>query len=99
MRSEAEVRARLEGILSPAWLLDCVMFDKKHNSLVISPHYLREHGIAAIDITDNKFGSFTRVHIRIKENPRKLGSGGAERSVCLGQQAKEVPERSGGREG
>lgn len=61
---------KLKDRLSPAWLLDCVMFDKKHNSLVISPHYLREHNIVAIDIPDNKFGSFTRVHIRIKENPR-----------------------------
>lgn len=49
----------LKKYLSPEWLLDCVMFDRKHSSLVISPTYLHQKGIHNIKISQNIFGSKT----------------------------------------
>ncbi|GAG04385.1 unnamed protein product [marine sediment metagenome] len=47
----------LKEQLSPEWILDCTMYDKKRNALVISPFYLQEKKISNIIITHNKFGS------------------------------------------
>lgn len=47
----------LRNNLSPEWIRDVCMFDKKRNALVISPMYLQERGVSNIIITHNRFGS------------------------------------------
>jgi len=55
----------LRDYLSPEWIRDCVMFDRKHSSLVISPQRCLEHRVSAIDIAQDKFASRTILHFRL----------------------------------
>jgi len=62
----------LRDYLSPEWIRDCVMFDRKHNSLVISPRRCLEHGVSALQIAQDNFGSRTVLHFRLDWNLKKV---------------------------
>jgi len=63
---------RLRDYLSPEWIRDYIMFDRKHNSLVISPQRCLEHGVTAINIAQDKFASRTILHFRLDYNLKKV---------------------------
>jgi len=56
---------KLYDYLSPEWIRECVMFDRKHNSLVISPKKCLEYGVSAVDIAQDSFASRTILHFRL----------------------------------
>ena len=58
--------------LSPIWILECVMYDRKHNALVISPKHCREHGVSVVQVAQDGFGSRTILHFRIDYNIKRV---------------------------
>jgi len=69
---------KLRKHLSPDWILSCVMFDRKHNSLVISPKHCLEHGVTAVDVAQDGFASRTILHFRLDYNIKKVKRGGQD---------------------
>jgi len=63
---------KLRDYLSPEWIRDCIIYDRKHNSLVISPKKCLEYGISAIDIAQDSFSSRTILHFRLDYNLKKV---------------------------
>jgi hypothetical protein len=61
--------------LSPSWLLDCVMYDEKHNAIVISPKHCLNHGVKVLEVSQDGFGSNTILHFRLDFNIKKVKRG------------------------
>lgn len=76
-----EVKEAIGGVeairkrLCPEWLLDCLMYDRKHSAIVISPKHCLEHGVTSIEVTQNGFGSKTILHFRLDYNLKKVKKG------------------------
>ena len=64
--------ASIKHKLSPIWILDCVMYDKKHNALVVSPKHCLEHGVTVLQVSQDGFGSKTILHFRLDYNIKKV---------------------------
>jgi len=66
---EREIK-KIKNLLTPQWLLDdgVVMYDPKHNALVISPTNALKHGITNIQVAQNRLGSRTILHFRLDWN-------------------------------
>ena len=62
----------LRKYLSPEWILECVMFDKKHNALVISPKRCLEHGVTSIEVAQDSFASRTILRFRLDYDLKKV---------------------------
>ena len=63
---------KIRKYLSPDWILECVMYDRKHNSLVISPKHCLEHGVSSIDIAQDSFASRTILHFRLDYDIKRV---------------------------
>jgi len=68
--SEEYLKAKQQ--LSPSWLLDCVMFDKKRSALVVSPQHCLEHGVTVLEVAQDSFGSRTILHFRLDYSIKKV---------------------------
>lgn len=58
--------------LSPEWLLECVMFDKAHSALVVSPKHCLKHGISVLEVSQDSFPSKTILHFRLDFTIKKV---------------------------
>ena len=63
---------KLKKYLSPDWILECVMFDRKRHALVISPTHCLEHGVTNIEIAQGRFSSKTILRFRLDYNLIKV---------------------------
>ena len=61
--------------LSPEWLRDCVMIDKKHCALVVSPTNLLEHGITNLTVSQNRFCGRTILRFRLDFDIMRIKKG------------------------
>jgi hypothetical protein len=62
---QQEMVRKLKEKLSPPWLLECVMYDEKHNAIVVSPTRCLQHGVTVLEVAQNRFGSKTILHFRL----------------------------------
>ena len=75
-----KMNEELKQRLSPAWLLDCVMYDSKQNALVVSPLHCQKNGISNLKIAQHTFEGRTILQFRLDFDLRrvKIGSDGKE---------------------
>ena len=65
----------IRDYLSPDWLRDCVMIDRDHSAIVISPTHCLEHGITNLVITQNRFCGKTILRFRLDFDVIKVKKG------------------------
>jgi len=82
-----EGNKEIKNALSPEWLRECVMIDKKHSAVVISPKHFLEHGITNLTVAQGLFCGKTILRfrfdfdlIKIKKN-EPVGVSGKARST------------------
>jgi hypothetical protein len=72
VRGVNEQTLKLSETLSPSWLLECVMYDKRHNALVVSPKHCLEHGITVLEVAQDSFAGRTILHFRLDFDVKKV---------------------------
>lgn len=63
---------KIRNELSPEWLRDCVMIDKKNNAIVINPSTALKHGINNLLVTQSNFTGRTIFKMRLDYDLLKI---------------------------
>lgn len=76
----SERTKELRKQLAPEWLLDCVMYDKKQNAIVVAPVNCLKHDITNLRVAQHGFAGKTILHLRLDFDVRrvKIGANGTE---------------------
>jgi hypothetical protein len=83
LKKVSEQTLILKERLSPSWLLECVMYDERHNALVISPKHCLEHGITVLEVAQDSFAGRTILHFRLDYNIKKVKKERSEGGECV----------------
>ena len=66
---------QLKNQLSPEWLRDCVMYDKNHNAIVVSPRHCLDHGVTNLVVAQGLFCARSIFKMRLDYDIVKIKKG------------------------